>query len=1289
MFKKILSLLLIFAFLCSSLAVQADSPTVYYKTSFEDKSDKAWSTKSTTYDKTEKKTGETSLKYTRKDENSYDLLVKTVSLTANTKYSISAWVKTSGLTNKLGDPPVFAMGLEYPQNVGDVYLTTADENWAKLDTGILTSPNKPIKITVVIFMSKGATGTAWLDDFEVLTYGTGDAPVEEQVVLGDAKKVYASSFEDNSDKIWETKVTSYDTAEKHSGERSLKYDRKDASNYELLVKTFTIPANTKYSISVWAKTRGLVSSDDPNPVASLGIEYPQNVGDMYLTTASEEWEKLDTGVLTTPAQNTKITIILFVSKGATGTAWFDDFEVVTYGGGDAPSDVVSDINVNSGVSQKEPTISINNKAIKVLEELNFDKPINDGTLFNNDSSKVTYDNTVFRSGGGSLKIDRSNVDSYVLTSKYFNGVAGNTYFISAWLKSENIQNGRGTFAMEFFDENGGYITGNYLPIGAEGTLDWTRFETVPYKLPDNTAKVSVVFYMSKGATGTVWFDDVKIYREISGMMQSTLLTPAYRGMIWQKDNADIRIQSKINTIDYDLNNAKVQFQLINHEGKVMNGSEISKLSPLIETTFSSADLAVGSYKLLVSMVDKTTGEKLEKEEWPIEVKEENAPKPKSYVDGNGQFLLDGKPFFPLGMYFSRIDEKNLETYSNSPFNTILSYWVPPLEMFQAASEKGIKIIYNLMNYYNFGGGGVASIEEEPLVAAQKVNEFKDQSSLLAWYINDEMDINTYKSRILDVYRAVTSNDKDHPTFIVDYRVTEVDKQPMVTDILGTDPYPVYGKATDKVQEVGEYTRATAKGMPNRPIWQVLQLHNWQNYTKDETFRAPNEEEVRNMTWQAICEGAQGILYYSWFDLESDQGGELFEKSWAKAKKVAQEVKDLVPVILSYEFTPNIRVEGGEWLNYIVKQYEGKTYIFTANNSKNSGLQATIHLPSNATVNVLGENRQIQPSDNKFVDSFSPLAVHLYEVTMTECVASNTSIKAVSISNSKQPLTFGVEQNQYQAYVPTTFDTVDVNVNVADKKATVLIDGKAINGTVAIPLPARKNTFKLEVVAQDGTTKNNIDITIEKRNDITIPNYVDSGEVVTEPINPTDPVNSTNPESFGGFTDIGEFGWASDAIKLLVDKNVIKGTSLTTFEPSRGITRADFTLMLMRALGLKEDADGNFADVSQDDYYYEAVATAEKLGLVTGSNNNLFNPTAHISRQDAFAFLYRGTMLGKKFEHITIDLSDFKDADEVSNYAVKGIVSLAKKGYINGNNGYLYPLDGITRAEVAVLLSRIK
>lgn len=183
-----------------------------------------------------------------------------------------------------------------------------------------------------------------------------------------------------------------------------------------------------------------------------------------------------------------------------------------------------------------------------------------------------------------------------------------------------------------------------------------------------------------------------------------------------------------------------------------------------------------------------------------------------------------------------------------------------------------------------------------------------------------------------------------------------------------------------------------------------------------------------------------------------------------------------------------------------------------------------------------------------------------------------------------------------------------------------------------------------------------------------------------------------PETEGSkyFKDVTkDYSWAASQIDYLYEEDIVNGTGNNNFSPAKNMTRGDFMLMLYRALDLSATTSGNFSDVPKDSYYYKAIATAKALGIAKGTNN-LFMPTASITREDAFVLVDRALKIeGRKLSAGDYDdLSAFKDRKSVSDYAVTSVATLVKAGIIKGSNSYLNPKSYISRAEMAVILYRV-
>lgn len=162
------------------------------------------------------------------------------------------------------------------------------------------------------------------------------------------------------------------------------------------------------------------------------------------------------------------------------------------------------------------------------------------------------------------------------------------------------------------------------------------------------------------------------------------------------------------------------------------------------------------------------------------------------------------------------------------------------------------------------------------------------------------------------------------------------------------------------------------------------------------------------------------------------------------------------------------------------------------------------------------------------------------------------------------------------------------------------------------------------------------------------------------------------------------------IEVLASKGVFGGVSATSFGPTTEIRRADFIVMLIRALGISTSFETNFDDVKPTDYYYEAVGIAKKLGITGGVGNNKFNPRASITRQDMMVMVAKALAVVRKTElsKNILKLKGYGDYSKVVNYAKFSIATLINEGFYTEPGTSINPKANATREQVAELLYNI-
>ena len=542
-----------------------------------------------------------------------------------------------------------------------------------------------------------------------------------------------------------------------------------------------------------------------------------------------------------------------------------------------------------------------------------------------------------RNGGKCMSFTNDDPKNYQMCTIPVDCEPGIMYEFSCWVKTEDIKGDDtgATICIESSgekNEQGGYLGGGY-PGGIKGTKDWTLIKS-RWRIPTSATSTHIVVYVRKGMTGKAWFDDVSCYRynpPLVGFVTDNL----YRGLV-AEGTIEFRVGLDIATWKHTPANIRGSFDIYD-----ANGNLVKKLAPkeIVDTygaaSIDSAELKLGKYRVVADFSLKDGTHQGTSERWFEKVAK--LPARKNYIDEHRRLIVDGKPFFPLGMYWSGVSEADLDLYAKTPFNTLMPYGSPnDIAMLDKINERGLKIIYSIKDAYygtTWCPKQIKSEADEAAFVKQKVEQFKNHPALLAWYINDELPASMIK-RLAGRQKQMEELDPDHPTWVVLYQYKEVRNYMDSFDVIGTDPYPIPGdpgKAGEQARTVREQTYGF------RAFWQVPQAFDWACYRKTEEERAkaqpPTEDEIRTMSWQAIVNGSNGLIYYSFFDLKKPMVKIPFEESFGRVCRVAAEIKPFVPVIMSIEPAPTAKLVKGDGVDIRVWNYEGKTYLLAVNSTK--------------------------------------------------------------------------------------------------------------------------------------------------------------------------------------------------------------------------------------------------------------------------------------------------------------------------------------------------------------------
>ena len=167
-----------------------------------------------------------------------------------------------------------------------------------------------------------------------------------------------------------------------------------------------------------------------------------------------------------------------------------------------------------------------------------------------------------------------------------------------------------------------------------------------------------------------------------------------------------------------------------------------------------------------------------------------------------------------------------------------------------------------------------------------------------------------------------------------------------------------------------------------------------------------------------------------------------------------------------------------------------------------------------------------------------------------------------------------------------------------------------------------------------------------------------------------------------FADVSADDYYYEAVKWASENGVTGGIGENLFGANLPCTRAQIVTFLWRAAGSPEPKGmSGFVDVSADAYYAKAVAWAVEEGIVSGTSATTFSPDAVCTRAQSVAFLYRA--FGEKVNKA----AGFSDVSADAYYA-DAVAWAVENGVASGIGGGLFaPDQDCARGQIVAFLYR--
>ena len=243
-----------------------------------------------------------------------------------------------------------------------------------------------------------------------------------------------------------------------------------------------------------------------------------------------------------------------------------------------------------------------------------------------------------------------------------------------------------------------------------------------------------------------------------------------------------------------------------------------------------------------------------------------------------------------------------------------------------------------------------------------------------------------------------------------------------------------------------------------------------------------------------------------------------------------------------------------------------------------------------------------------------------------------------------------------------------------------------NGTVSVtPGSASKGTtVTITVKPDEGYELDKLVVTDKEGNRLSLSDQGDGKYTFTMPDGKVSvDASFSKIVATVSFRDVTQSDYYYDAVQWAVEKGITEGTSATTFSPDASCTRAQMVTFLWRAAGspAPKSTVNPFTDVSASDYYYNAVLWAVENGITTGVSADRFAPGATVNRAQTVTFLYRANGSPAASGASFSDVA----ADE---YYANAVAWAVQNGITTGTgNGKFTPSAPCTRGQIVTFLYR--
>ena len=171
-----------------------------------------------------------------------------------------------------------------------------------------------------------------------------------------------------------------------------------------------------------------------------------------------------------------------------------------------------------------------------------------------------------------------------------------------------------------------------------------------------------------------------------------------------------------------------------------------------------------------------------------------------------------------------------------------------------------------------------------------------------------------------------------------------------------------------------------------------------------------------------------------------------------------------------------------------------------------------------------------------------------------------------------------------------------------------------------------------------------------------------------------------------FTDIDDTAWYASDVNHMASLGLMNGVGGSSFAPDMQLNRAQIAQILYNLEKGEPGEPAAFEDVSENEWYTDAVNWAAKMGIVDGVGNGKYEPMRAVTRGELVAMLYKYAAYKKYYIANAAALDRFSDSADLPSWGKDAMQGAVGTKLINGIDGKLAAKETATRAQAAKVLT---